>query len=194
MSVYSSCIYNYTMLEAIKIYFNRQKDEQTMITHTKEYYLVYTEHWRIDAFALWCWRRLLRVLWTARRSNQSILKEISPEYSLEGLMLKLKLQYFGYLKPRAGSFEKTLMLGKIEGRRRNDNEGWDGWMASQTQWTWVWFNSGSWWWTGRPGMLQSMGSQRVGHDWATELDWYTILLYIYIYLIFLSFFILLVGG
>ena len=76
------------------------------------------EHWRIDAFELWCWRRLLRLPWTARRSNQSILKEISPEYSLEGLMLKLKLQYSGYLMQRAGSFEKTLMLGKIEGRRR----------------------------------------------------------------------------
>ena len=76
------------------------------------------EHWRIDAFELWCWRRFLRVPWTARRSNQSILKEISPEYSLEGLMLKLKLQYFGHLMWRNGSFEKTLMLGKIEGRRR----------------------------------------------------------------------------
>ena len=76
------------------------------------------EHIRIDAFELWCWRRLLRVLWTARRSNQSILKEISPEYSLEGLMLKLKLQYFGYLLQRADSFEKTLMLGKIECERR----------------------------------------------------------------------------
>ena len=75
----------------------------------------------IDAFELWCWRRLLRILWTASRSNQSILKEISPEYSLEGLMLKLKLQYFGHLKWRADSFEKTLMLGKIEGRRRR---GW----------------------------------------------------------------------
>ena len=73
---------------------------------------------RIDAFELWCWRRLFRVPWTARRSNQSILKEISPEYSLEGLMLKLKLQYFGHLMGRTGSFEKTLMLGKIEGRRR----------------------------------------------------------------------------
>ena len=73
---------------------------------------------RIDAFELWCWRRLLRVPWTARRSNQSILKEISPECSLEGLMLKLKLQYFGYVMSRADSFEKTLMLGKIEGRRR----------------------------------------------------------------------------
>ena len=78
---------------------------------------------RIDAFELWCWRRLLRVPWTARRSNHSILKEISPEYSLEGLMLKLKLQYFGHLMQRADSFEKTLMLGKIEGRRRRDNRG-----------------------------------------------------------------------
>ena len=76
-----------------------------------------TEHRRIDAFELWCWRRLLRVPWTARRSNQSILKEISPEYSLEGLMLKLKLQYFGHLMQRADSLEKTLMLGKIESRR-----------------------------------------------------------------------------
>ena len=80
------------------------------------------EHRRIDAFELWCWRRLLRVPWTARRSNQSILKEISPDYSLEGLMLKLKLQYFGHLMQRADSFEKTLMLGKIEGRRRKGNQ------------------------------------------------------------------------
>ena len=80
------------------------------------------EHWRIDAFELWCWRRLLRVPWTARRSNQSILKEISPEYSLEWLMLKLKLQYFGYPMQRTGSFEKTLMLGEIEGRRRRERQ------------------------------------------------------------------------
>ena len=86
-------------------------------------------HCRIDAFELWCWRRLLRVPWTARRSNQSILKEISPEYSLEGQMLKLKLQYFGHLMGRTDSFEKTLMLGKIEGGRRRG----DGWMASLTQ-------------------------------------------------------------
>ena len=118
------------------------------------------EHQRIDAFELWHWRRLLRVPWTARRSNQSILKEISPEYSLEGLMLKLKLQYFGHLMQRTDSFEKTLLLWKIEGRRRRDERGWYGWMASLTQWTWVWVNSGSWWWTGRPGMLQSMRSQR----------------------------------
>ena len=81
------------------------------------------EHRRIDAFELWCWRRLLRVPWTARRSNLSILKEISPEYSLEGLMLKLKLQYFGHLVQRTDSFEKTLMLGKIEGRREGDDRG-----------------------------------------------------------------------
>ena len=125
---------------------------------------------RIDAFELWCWRRLLRVPWTARRSNQSILKEINPEYSLEGLMLKLKLQYLGHLMRRADSLEKTLMLGKIEGRRRRDYGGWDGWMASPTRWTWVWVDSGSWWWTGRPGMLRFMGSQRVKGDW-TELNW-----------------------
>ena len=85
------------------------------------------------------------------------------------LMLKLKLQYFGHLMPRADSFEKTLMLGKIEGARRRGDRGWDGWMASLTQWTWVWVNSRSWWWTGRPGMLRFMGSQRVGHNWETEL-------------------------
>ena len=122
---------------------------------------------RINAFERWCWRRLLRVPWTARRSNKSILKEFSPEYSLEGLMLKLKVQYFGHLMQRTDSFEKTLMLGKIEGRRR-------GWQKMR-------------WLNGitdsidmclrklqelvRPCMLQSIGSQRVGHDWATELNW-----------------------
>ena len=100
------------------------------------------------AFELWCWRRVLRVLWTARRSNQSILKEISPEYSLEGLMLRLKLQHFGHLMGRADSLVKTLMLGKIEGGRRR---GWQRirWLDGIThQWTWVWESSGSLWWTG----------------------------------------------
>ena len=124
---------------------------------------------RIDAFELWCWRRLSTVPWTSRRSNQSILKEISPEYSLERLMVKLKLQNFGHLMQKTDSFEKTLMQGKIEGRRRDDR-GQDGWMASLTRWTWVCASSGSWWWTGSPGVLQSMGSQRVGHNWATELN------------------------
>ena len=97
---------------------------------------------RIDAFELWCWRRLLRVPWTTRRANQSILKEINPEYSLEGLMLKLKLQYFGYLMRRADSLEKTVMLGKIEGIRRR---GWQRmkWLDSIIgQWMWIWANSG----------------------------------------------------
>ena len=124
------------------------------------------EHWRMDAFELWCWRRLLRVSWTARISNQSTLKEISPKYSLEGLLVKQKLQYFGYLIRRTESFEKTLMLGKIEGGRRRGDRGWDEWMASPTQWTWIWVNSGSWWWTGRPGLLQSMRSQS-----RTRLNW-----------------------
>ena len=129
------------------------------------------EHWRIDAFKLWCWRRLLRVPWTARKSNQSFLKQISPEYSLEGLMLKLKLQYFGHLMGRTNSLAKTLMLGKMEGRRRGYDRGWDGWMALPTGWKWVWASSRSWWWTGRSGVLQSVGSQRVGYYWATELKW-----------------------
>ena len=129
------------------------------------------ECWRIDAFELWCWRRLLRVPWTAGKSNQSILEEISPGCSLEGLILKLKLQYFGYLMRRTDSLEKTLMLGKIEGRRRR---GWQRmrWLDGiMTWWTWVWVDSGSWWWSGRPVVLWFMGSQRVGHDWVTELNW-----------------------
>ena len=125
------------------------------------------EHWIIYAFELWCWRRPLRVPWTARRSNQSILKECA----LEGLMLKLKQQYFGHLMQRTDSFEKTLMLGKIEGGRRGDDRGWDAWMVSLTWWTWVWASSRRWWWTGKPGVLQSMRLQRVGHDWANELNW-----------------------
>ena len=126
------------------------------------------EHQRIDASELWCWRRLLRVPWTARRS---VLKEISPGCLLEGLMLKLKLQYFGHLMQRADSFEKTLMLGKIESRRRRGQQRMRWLDGSPTQWTWVWVNSRSWWWTGRPGVLQLMVLQRVGHDWVTELHW-----------------------
>ena len=122
------------------------------------------------------WRRLLRVPFTARISNQSILKEISPEYSLEELMLKLL--YFGHLMRRADSLEKTLMLGGMGAGGEGDGRGWDGWMASPTRCTWVQVNSGSRWWTGRPGVLQFVGSQRVRHDWVTELNWrsYIILL------------------
>ena len=126
------------------------------------------EHRRIDASELWCWRRLLRVLWTVRRSNQSILKEVSPEYSLEGLMLKLKLQYYGYLMQRTDSLERPWCWERV---KAGGDRGWDGWMASPAQWTWVWVDSRSWWWTGRPGVLRFMGSKRVEHDWATGLNW-----------------------
>ena len=129
------------------------------------------ERRRIDAFELWCWRRLLRVPWTARRSNQSFLKEISPGYSLQGLMLKLKLQYFGHLMQELTHWKRPWCWEGLGAGGKGDYREWDGWMASPTWWTWVWVNSGSWWWTGRPGMLRFVGSQRVGHDWATELNW-----------------------
>jgi len=123
-----------------------------------------TECWRTDAFEPWCWRRLLRVPWTTRRSNQSILKEISPEYSLEGLMLNLKLQYFGELMQRTDSLEKTLMLGKIEGRRQREQQRMRWLNGINIWWTWVWASFWSWWRTGKPVVLQSMESQRAGHD------------------------------
>ena len=120
-------------------------------------------------------RRLLRVPWTAKRLIQSILKEISPEYSLEGLMLKLKLQYFGHLMQRTDSLETPWCWKKWTAEGEGDDTGWDGWMASLTQRTWVWTSFGSWWWTGKPGMLQSMGlqSQIQLSNWA-ELNNYKI--------------------
>ena len=127
------------------------------------------DHRRIDAFALWCWRRPLRVPWTARRSNQSILKEISSEYSLEGLMLKMKLHYFGHLMWRTDSLTKTMMLGMIEGRRKRDNRGWDDWMASLTQWTWIGVVSGFWWWTGSLACCIPWGGKE--SDMAEWLNW-----------------------
>ena len=126
------------------------------------------ECWRIDSFELWCWSRLLRVPWRARRSNQSILKEISPEYSLEGLMLNSNTlatwcEELTHLK-RPWCWERLKVGGE------GDDRGWDGWMASLTRRTWVWVSSRSWWWTGKLGILQSMGSQRDRHDWVTELN------------------------
>ena len=121
-----------------------------------------SEPWRIDAFELWYWRRLLRV-------NRSILKEINAEYSLEGLMLKLKLQHFGHLMRRTDSLERPWCWERWKAGGEGDHRGWDGWMASLTWWTWVWVSSGSWWRTGKPGMLQFIGLQRVRHNWATEL-------------------------
>ena len=129
---------------------------------------------RIDPFELWCWRWLFRVPRTERKSNQSILKEISPGCPLEGLMLKLKLQYFGHLMEELIHWKRFWGWEGLGAGGEGDDRGWDGWMASLIQWTWVWVNSGSWWWTGRPGVLQFMGLQRVRHDWATELSWTTL--------------------
>ena len=129
------------------------------------------ERQRIDAFELWCWRRLLRVPWTARRSNQSILKEISPGlhckdwcWSWNSSTLATSCKEFAHWK-RPWFWEGLGAGGE------GDDRGWDGWMESLSWWTWVWVNSGSWWWTGRPGVLWFTGSQRFGHDWATELNW-----------------------
>ena len=126
------------------------------------------EHWRIDAFELWCWRRLLRVPWTARRSKDSILKDTSPENSLEGLMLKLKLQYFGHLMWRAKSWKRLWCWESLRAGGEAGDRGWNGYIASLTQWIWVWTSFRRWWRSGKPGVLQSMGSQRVRHDWVTE--------------------------
>ena len=129
------------------------------------------EPWRVDAFEMWCWRKLLRAPWTARRSNQFILKEINPGCSLEGLMLKLKLQYLATSCEELTYWKRSWCWERLRAGGEGDDRGWDGWMTSWIQWTWVWVNSGSQWWTGRPGVLRFMGSQRVRHDWATEVNW-----------------------
>ena len=132
------------------------------------------EYRRIDAFKLWHWRRLLRVPWTARRSNQSILKEISPGCSLEGLILKLKLQYFGHLMRRADSFERPSCWERLRAGGEGDDRGWDGWMASPTQWTWVWVDSGSWCWQGGLACCGSWGRKELDtterQNWTEQLS------------------------
>ena len=124
---------------------------------------------RIDAFELWCWRRLLRVPWTARRSKQSIRKEINPEYSLEVLMLKLKLQYFGHRMQRANHWKRPWCWERLRAGGEWDGRGWDGWMASPTQWTWVWASSGSWWWQGGLACCSPRGHKE--SDMTKRLDW-----------------------
>ena len=129
------------------------------------------EHWRTDAFKLWCWRRLLRVPWTAMRSNQSTLKEISPEYSLKWLMLKLNSNTLATWCEKLTPWKRPWCWERLKAGGEGDDRGWDGWIASPTRWTWVWAISRSWWWTGKSGMLQSMGLQRVRHNQVTELKW-----------------------
>ena len=143
--------------------------------HVWMWELNYKESWALKNWCFWTvvLERTLESPLTARRSNQSILKEISPGCSLEGLMLKLELPILW--PPDAKSWliwnESTWCWERLRAGGEGDNRGWDGWMASLTRWTWVWVDSGNWWWTGRPAVLQFMGSQRVRHNWATELNW-----------------------
>ena len=129
------------------------------------------DRWRIDAFEPWCSRRLLRVPWTARRSNQFILKEIGPGCSLEGLIWSWNSNTLATSCEELTHWKRPWCWEGLGAGGEGDDRGWDGWMASPTRWMWVWVNSGSWWWTERPDVLQFMGSQRVRHDWATELNW-----------------------
>ena len=136
------------------------------------------EHWRIDAFELWCWRRLLRVPWTARRFNQSILKRSVLSVHWKDWCWSWNSNTLATWCEELTHWKRPWCWEKLKTGEEGDHRGCDGWMASLTQWTWVWVNSRSWWWTGRPGVLQSMGLQRVRHDWATELtdmlkcDWW----------------------
>ena len=129
------------------------------------------ERWRIDAFELWCWRRLLQIPWTARRSSQSVLKEISPECSWKNGCWSWNSNNLATWCEELTHWKRLWCQERLRAGGEGDDRGWDGWMASSTQWTWVLVNSRSWWWTGRPGVLQFMRSQKVGHDWVTELNW-----------------------
>ena len=128
------------------------------------------ECWRIDAFELWFWRRLLRVPWTAGRANQSILKEIVLNVHWKDWCWSWSFNTLATWCEELTPLKRPWCWERLKVGREGDDRGWDGWMASLTQWTWVWVNSRNWWWTGRPGVLQSMGSEKVGQDWATELN------------------------
>jgi len=143
-----------------------------VVMHGCEGWTMTAECWRIDVFELWCWRRLLIVPWTARRYNLPILKAISSEYSLEGPCWSWNSNTLATWCDDWTHLKRPWCWEGLKAGGEGDNRGWNGWMSSSKQWTWVWVGSGSWWWTGKPGMLQSTGSQRVGHDWASELtDW-----------------------
>ena len=133
------------------------------------------EHQRIDVFDqllfLWCWRRLLRIPWTARRANQSILKEIIPEYSLEDWCWRWNSNTLATWCEERTHWKRPCCWERLKAGGAGDDREWDGWMASPMQWTWIWVGSGSWWWAEKPGVLHSMGSERVRHNWATELNW-----------------------
>ena len=136
--------------------------------------LDYKESWVLKnfyAFELWCWRRLLRVPWTARRSNQSILKEISPDIHWKVWCWSWNSNTLATWCEELTHWKIPWFWGRLKVGGEGDDRGWDGWMASLTRWIWVWASSRSWWWTGRLGMLPSMGSQRVRRDWVTELNW-----------------------
>ena len=128
------------------------------------------DHWRIDVFKLWCWRRLLRIPWTARRSSQSILKETIWNIHWKDWCWRWSSNTLATWCAEQTDWKRLWCWERLKARGEGDARGWDGWMASPTQWTWVWVNSWSWWWTGRPGMLRFIGSQRVRHDWATEMN------------------------
>ena len=135
--------------------------------------LDYKESWVLKSWCFWrvVLEKTLESPLNCRRSNQSILKEISPECSLEGLMLKLNSNPLATWCEELTHWKRPWCWERLRAGGEGHDRRWDGWMASPTQWTWVWVNCRSWWWTGRPGVLQSMGSQRVGHDWVIELNW-----------------------
>ena len=137
----------------------------------ESWYIKKAERWRIDAFELWHWRRVLRVPWTARRSNQSIIKQISPDIHWKDWCWSWNSNTLATWCEELTHWKRPWCWERLKAGGEGDDRGWDGWMALPTQWTWIWASSGSWWWTGRPGVLQSMGLQWVGHNWVTELNW-----------------------